>query len=384
MQKTLKSAHLPGTACNGVLLRQAINTLVHSLCGSILVLWLVFYPQTTASAQSSGRYTNSPLQSMTTAIVESQLLQADPEKVAGEAAASEVKPRDTVRVTGVRFSYPLIRHWLEVFTASHPEIFILIEPRSTSDPAKFDILVEAYEHDAEIKEKRDYLYIARYLVLPVANSLSSFAEINATKGLTRSDIAQIYFHNLLGDLSNARKVAKPYTVYTRLQKAGAPMVFASCYGFKQVEVRGKAISGSDEHLRQAIIRDTSAVGYLPLPLIYSERYGYPVDGLTVLPIDLNDNGRITEDERIYGEMNTLIERVEEMDTRSVRNLPIGTLHLSVARNEAKESAREFMQWIMLNGMSDLHDFGYLHFQPTPKESVSSGEFAPGMQRTPNR
>ena len=320
---------------------------------------------------------------MITAIAESQLQPADSGSVAG-AVTTEVKLRDTVRVTGVRFTYPLIQHWIDIFTASHPGVSIVILPRSTSDPAYFDILVEAFEHDAEVKANRDYLYIARYAVLPVANSRSTFAETYATRGLTRDDIAQIYFHNLFGDNSNARKISKPYTVYTRLQKAGAPMVFARCYGFGQADFRGKAVSGSDEHLRQAILRDTSAVGYLPLPLIYSERYGYPVDGLTILPIDLNGNGRITEDEMIFGDLQTFIGNVEELDPKSVRNLPAGTIHLSAIRNETKDAAREFMQWIMLHGMSDLHEFGYLHLQPTPRESASSSPFAPGLQSQPKR
>jgi phosphate transport system substrate-binding protein len=299
------------------------------------------------------------------------------------AGSGSVTTPDTVRITGVRFAYPLIRHWMEAYTAIHPEVYMVIEPRTTVDPSDFDILVEAYEHDESVRRGREYLYVARYAVLPVANSRSPLTEAFASRGLTRNDITQIYFHNLFGDNTDVRKIPQPYTVYTRLQKAGAPLVFTRHYGFRQEDVRGKAVSGSDEHLRQALLRDTCSAGYLPLPLVYDEQDGLPVAGLTVLPVDLNGNGRITDDEKFYGDLQAVTQRLEAMDLKTIRNLPVGTVHLSVDRETAPRAAVDFLHWIMRNGMADLHRFGYLQLEPTPKESVSSTRTVPEIPRSPN-
>src|SRR5690606_29844151 len=71
----------------------------------------------------------------------------------------------------------------------------------------------------------------------------------------------------------------------------------------------------DEHLRRALLRDSTAVSYLPLSLIYDPETGKPVKGITVIPPDLNGNGRINEDEKFYGDLVTVVQRLEETPRR---------------------------------------------------------------------
>src|SRR5687767_2650468 len=99
-----------------------------------------------------------------------------------------------VVITGVRFSYPLLAKWIEAYKVANPNTDIVIETRTTTDPAKYDLLIEAYEPDAQTKEAREFLYLGRYTLLPVANANSAFASEFAEKGLTSDLIKQIYFN----------------------------------------------------------------------------------------------------------------------------------------------------------------------------------------------
>src|SRR5690349_303278 len=56
-----------------------------------------------------------------------------------------------VAITGVRFAYPLVQKWIDDYAKINPEVQVIIESRGTTDPAKYDILIEAYEPDAETK-----------------------------------------------------------------------------------------------------------------------------------------------------------------------------------------------------------------------------------------
>lgn len=69
-----------------------------------------------------------------------------------KATAASRRQNKIVAITGVRFAYPLVQKWIDDYNKINPDIQIIIEHRGTNDPAKYDILIEAYEPDAEKKE----------------------------------------------------------------------------------------------------------------------------------------------------------------------------------------------------------------------------------------
>ena len=285
------------------------------------------------------------------------------------------KQAKVVLITGTRFCYPLIQKWIDDYYKVNPKVQVLIESRGTTDPAQYDILAEAYEQDDETKKNREYLYVARYAILPVANSKSEFARIYTEKGINQDLINQLFFHDIYADKKKEQEINVPYTIYTRLQKAGAPIVFTKYFGYQQKDIRGKAIAGSDEHLLKAILRDSTGVSYLPLTLIYNQTSRKAVPGLTVLPVDLNGNGRVNAEEKFYDDLNLVIQRLEETDPKDINTLPIGFVHLSVNKLNASPEAVEFLKWVMANGQNDLHDFGYLKPGSSGSENQKFEEFA---------
>lgn len=269
------------------------------------------------------------------------------------------KQNKIVAITGVRFAYPLVQKWIDDYAKINPEVQVIIESRGTTDPARYDILIEAYEPDGETKKSRDYFYVARYSILPVANSNSTFSKTYATKGLNREFIKQLFFHDIFLAKKDQVEVKIPYTVYTRLQKAGSPITFSNYFGFQQKDIKGKSIAGSDEHLLKAVLRDTTGLTYSPLSLLYDPQTGKPIQGLTILPVDLNGNGKVSDDEKFYEDLSKVIQRLEEKNQKEINNVPIEYLNLSVEKNNPNPEAVLFLQWIVKNGGSDLHTFGFL-------------------------
>jgi phosphate transport system substrate-binding protein len=151
----------------------------------------------------------------------------------------------------------------------------------------------------------------------------------------------------------------PYTVYTRLQKAGSPITFSNYFGYQQKDIKGKSIAGSDEHLLKAVIRDTTGVTYAPVSLLFDPQTGKPIQGLTILPVDLNGNGKVSDDEKFYEDLNKVIQHLEEKNQKEINNVPIEYLNLSVEKNNPNSEAVLFIQWIVKNGEGDLHTFGFL-------------------------
>lgn len=284
---------------------------------------------------------------------------------------------NVVHITGVRFAYPLVQRWIDRYNKENPELQVIIESRNSSDPAEYEILIEAYEHPEEIKRNREYVYLARYAVLPVANSASQFARVYGAKGVDNDLVKQVFFHDILADKEQEKEIKVPYTLYTRLQKAGMPSTFANHYGYEQKDIKGKGIAGSDEHLKKALLRDSTAVSYLPLSLIYDLPTGKPVEGISVLPLDLNDNGRISDDEKFYDDLSTVVERLEGLPAKELKNIPLAYLHFSVNRKHATQEAIAFLRWVISHGEADLHEHGYLTPAPGKLETEKFEQFASG-------
>lgn len=279
--------------------------------------------------------------------------------------AQETSPTQSkvVVVTGARFSYPLLQQWIDDYNKVNPSAQIIIESRGSSDPAQYDILAEVFEPNLEAKATREYVYVARYAIFPVANSKSAFAKIYQDKGLSQHLISQLYFHDLYGDKQKDEEINVPYTVYTRLQRAGVPIVFTRYFGYEQKDIKGKAIAGADEHLMKALLRDTTALSYLPLALIYDHTSGNIQAGLTILPVDLNGNGRISSDEKFYNKLSEVEDKLEALKPENIHNIPINYLHLSVNKDGAAPQAIEFLRWIVAHGQEQLHQYGYLKPEP---------------------
>lgn len=281
-------------------------------------------------------------------------------------------------VTGARFAYKLVQEWIDDFNKEHPEIQIIIESRGSSDPAKYDILAEVYEQDQAIKQTREYLVVGRYAILPVAVAQSQFASVYGKKGLTKELIQQIYFHNIFQSKEDAAKIKVPYTVYTRMQKAGVPVVFANFFGFEQKDISGKGIAGSDEHLLKAMLRDSTGISYLPLPLIFDLESRQPVSGLAALPVDLNGNGKISDDEH-FTTLDEILPKLEQNSPSKNSAVPFEYLHLSVARENTSHEAVTFLEWVRKNGDKYLADYGYLS-PGNDKVNLAFRDFAAGLKQ----
>ncbi|GGB84157.1 hypothetical protein [Dyadobacter sediminis] len=274
--------------------------------------------------------------------------------------------QNKVVITGVRFAYPLLEKWIKAYSSENPQAQLIIETRTITDPEKYDVLIEAYDQERIIKEEREVISIGRYALLPVANSKSEFAKEYAEKGLNEKTYKQLFFHDIYAEKD--KSITTPFTVYTRLQKAGAPVTFAKYFGYEQQQIKGKTIAGADEHLIKALLKDETGITYTVPGLAYDLNTRKPVDGITVIPVDQDNNGRITKEEKQVDNLDQIIDKLE---TDKVRNVPVEYIHLSIAKNNSNPEAKKFLLWVASHGEQDLRQFGYL--KPEPKRLQNEKE-----------
>lgn len=166
------------------------------------------------------------------------------------------------------------------------------------------------------------------------------------------------------------------TVFTREEKACAPTAFAIHYGYKQENIKGNRISGDDKFLIYALKKDSSAISYNNPGYVYDLITRKVLDGVTVLPYDLNENAKVDEEENFY---NTLDELITGAELITSKKIPVEYVNVSYPKviSEENNNLRLFLEYILTEGQKFNHQFGFLNqdeaYLAKLKEAFKSSE-----------
>ena len=91
-----------------------------------------------------------------------------------------------------------------------------------------------------------------------------------------------------------------------------------------------------------------------------------VKGLRVVPIDLNNNGKIDADENFYNSMNDIIAAIASGKYPSP---PARELYFVTKGNPKNNKVlTEFIHWVLTDGQKYVHEAGYIAL---PKEKIDA-------------
>jgi phosphate transport system substrate-binding protein len=281
---------------------------------------------------------------------------------------SQTASNGKIILTGTRFSYPLIEKWIEEFKKEYPEVPFRLITRGSLNTDSANLIVNAHKlHPEEIKGGNYVVNIGRFALLPVANSKNPLLPEWDKKGLKEKELKKLFFlkYDPFGDeeeVKDKHKNAYKPTLYTRAQKACAPISFARNYGFEQDDILGKPIGGDDKHLLMAIENDTNGITYNNLGFIYDLKTRKVKNKLAVIPLDLNSNGKLDEEETFY---NTLDEVIRHLEKEKPSEIAIEHLNISYQSQavETNKNLSLFVNWVLTKGQQYNHAYGFLEFEP---------------------
>ena len=268
-------------------------------------------------------------------------------------------------ISGARFTGDLIKHWIKQYNEVNPHVKFVLEDKGSVEYSEADIIIHGHASSkGQNDENRSYYSIARFAVLPIANTNSAFAKEYAEKGLKKSEIKQVYFYNPL-DRIDEKPIKVKFNAYSRIQPASAPIVFAKTFGYEQTDLHGRLIAGTDEHLVQSVLKDPSGISYSPISLIYNLETGILKEGLTVIPVDADDNGKVTSDEKAFNELTSALSFISKSD---YKNLPVSDIQFSIKKTAVNQEINRFVIWVLSVGINELQDFGYLRIEEKTLEN----------------
>lgn len=205
-------------------------------------------------------------------------------------------------------------------------------------------------------------FFCRFMVLPVVNSENELLQNKKVqRGLTDKLERQIYVERDVLETIEANENGEkplPGTVYTLCEnKAVTKQVLADKLQVSPSRIRGKKILGREENLLMEVQRHPDAISYNVATLLYNIENRLPQTGLTVLAIDLDGNGKISNEERMaIDNLDTLTDYLGHL---SKTNVPIG--HVNIVTENAQ--LKQFVNWALSDGQQFLGHYGLLKAEP---------------------
>ncbi len=264
--------------------------------------------------------------------------------ILGRINAQELK----ISVSDARFTAPLVEKLVKEYNKVNPDFQAQV---LTQNEAESDARIS-------LDDASNSNVLGRYIMLPIANAKNVLLENKKVrKGLNGKLAKQLFvskdYLEALEAEDNGEKEL-PGTVYSLTgSKAFTTQTFANALKVTPNKIKGKKILGREENALNVVKSHADAVSFNVASLIYDTNSRQPVEGLVVLPVDLDDNGKISDEERAaFADVNQLANYIDKSSETSVPsgNIYINTKHPKVAA---------FAAWVLTNGQSYLHQYGYL-------------------------
>jgi phosphate transport system substrate-binding protein len=269
-----------------------------------------------------------------------------------------------ITLSGAFALYPMAVKWADEFKKLHPKVKIDISAGGAGK-GMTDVLNKMVDlgmvsreiYPEEYKKGAFGIAVTKDAVVPVISALNPALNDILLKGLKKSAGENIWITGKYKSWSQAFGVKSnaPIHIYTRSDACGAAEVWAKYYGKKQEDLLGSGVFG-DPGLALAVKKDPVGIGFNNIGYAYDNKTKKQIGGIRILPIDLNNNGKVDADEDFY---NTMDELIAAIASGKYPSPPARDLYLVTKGKSASLVVREFLKWILIDGQKFVHEAGYI-------------------------
>lgn len=280
------------------------------------------------------------------------------------SCASRTRKENTISISGAFAIYPLVVRWSDEYQKEHPEVRFNISGGGAGK-GMADALAEAVDlgmfsreiTQAEKEKGVWWVGLTVDAVVPTISDKSPYLAALKKRGLTRDELKAIFidktvlsWEGLLGGQNNNQ-----IAVYTRSDACGAAGTWAQYLGGKQENLAGIGIYG-DPGLAEAVSKDPFGIAFNNTIFAYNVKTGEKLEGVEVVPIDMNENGIIDPEEDFYGSLDNILEAIANNVYPSP---PARELYFVAKGKPQKKATIDFIEWTLTKGQDYVKEAGYV-------------------------
>jgi len=272
--------------------------------------------------------------------------------------------KGTISISGAFALYPLTVKWAEEFKKIYPEIRIDISAggagKGMTDALSGAVDLGMFSRaimDAEKAQGVWWVAVTKDAVLSTISAHNPVLVELKKKGLTRQQFIEIFIEGTLTEWGKAVGTtnSSKINVFTRSDACGAAGTWAEYLGGVQENLKGVGIFG-DPGLADVVKSDPLGIGFNNTIYIYNRELNKKYDGLEVIPIDKNENGRIDPEENFYDTMDQIIEAIASGKYPSP---PARELYFVARETPTSLPVIKFLEWILNDGQKFVLEAGYV-------------------------
>lgn len=273
--------------------------------------------------------------------------------------------KTTITLSGAFALYPMVQVWADEYHKLHSDVQFDISAGGAGK-GMTDVLAGAVDVAMVSREVRQEetdqgalgFAVVKDAVVATISANNPVLDALLAKGLTSESGAKIWLTTeatTWGALAGTDDTSEIH-VYTRADSAGAAEVWSKFLGGKaQEDLKGIAVQG-DAGLAEAVRQDNLGIGFNNIGFAYDLKTGKAIEGLRIIPLDLNEDGQITSDEDFYADVKLLTAAITEDRYPSP---PARPLYL-VTKGQPSAAVTDFLKWVLTDGQALIDSAGYVH------------------------
>jgi phosphate transport system substrate-binding protein len=276
-----------------------------------------------------------------------------------------------ITVSGAFALYPMMVTWAEEYKKVKPGIQVEVSAggagKGMTDALAGMVDLGMVSRDIspeEVSKGAVWVAVTKDAVVVTANKDNPVLADLQARGVKRSEFTAIFVNETItgwGNLVGKPEITGKIDVYTRSDACGAADVWAKYMGYRQEDLKGIGVFG-DPGLADAVRMDRLGIGYNNIGFAYDANTSRPIEGLAIIPLDVNGDGRLDADEQFYGTKDQILAAI---NTGKYPSPPARELNL-VAKEKFTGATLDFVRWILTDGQQYVPEAGYIAL---PKERI---------------
>ncbi len=273
--------------------------------------------------------------------------------------------KGTISISGAFALYPMAVLWAEEFQKLNPDVRIDISAggagKGMTDALSQMVDLGMFSREVtpeELAKGAWYIAVAKDAVVGTYNPENESADLITQHGISKEMLMDIYLNQKIktwGDLYNTTDKTK-LNAYTRSDACGAAEMWGKFLGSNQESLKGVGVFG-DPGIADAVKNDKSGLGYNNVNYAFDMNTRKPYPGIAIVPLDMNNDGTIREDERLY---DTLDDIMDAISSGKYPSPPARDLYFVSKGKPTNIAVIAFLEWIVTDGQKFVHNAGYVN------------------------
>ena len=270
------------------------------------------------------------------------------------AFAAENVAKESIVISGTKFTYPLIEKWIAEYAKVNPNVNIKLTAKTNSDQA-VDLNIIAHQPaQNELQSNQEIVYTGRYALLPVTNNNNPILAAVSKKGLNKKELDKLFFEVVDYESDEPAPKSKfRATIYSRENQSCASTALAGYFGHQSSEIRGKKVFGDDIYLISAVKKDSIGLTFNNLGYLYDVNSRKLKTDIALLPLDLKREAKPI----LSGDLDDVLRVLE---STKVETVPVEKIGFIYSSQNSKKELTAFLKWVLADGQKFNHEKGFLN------------------------